>query len=74
MPVENTGNNDERPEQARKPGRKPPGQFISDDLEEQTARFLEAVKGLAQRRKQRENEEGHGPPPRPGGPQRSSRR
>jgi hypothetical protein len=73
MPVENTGN-DEQPPKMREPGEKPPGQFVSDDLEEQTARFLEAVKGLAERRKQRERKGGQGPPPRPGGSQRSRRR
>jgi len=52
--------------------RKVPGQFVSDELEEQTARFLEEVKELAERRKARESEEGSGPPPR--GAQRSSRR
>jgi hypothetical protein len=55
------------------PGRKPPGHFVSDELEEQTARFIENVKGLAQRRDARQSEEGPGPPPR-GGAQRSSRR
>jgi hypothetical protein len=73
MPVENIGNNDKQEKETDKSRTKPPGQFISDDLEEQTARFLEAVKGLAQRR-QRQREERGGPPPRPGGPQRSSRR
>ena len=55
-----------------KSGRKPPGHFVSDELEEQTARFIEDVKGLAQRRNARQSEEGPGPPP--GGAQRSSRR
>jgi hypothetical protein len=52
-------------------GAKPPGQFVSDELEEQTARFLEDVKGLAKRRKD-QAEDSPGPPPRGG--QRSSRR
>jgi hypothetical protein len=52
---------------------KPPGQFVSDELKEQTARFLEDVKGLAKRRRERTAKDGPGPPPR-GGSQRSSRR
>jgi hypothetical protein len=55
--------------------RKLPGQFISNELEEQTARFIEDVKGLAQRRKARESDKRSGPPPRGGGGgQRSSLR
>jgi hypothetical protein len=58
-----------------KPGGRPPGQFVSNDFEEQTARFIQEVKGLAQRRKELEAEEGLGPPPpHPGGNQRSRRR
>jgi hypothetical protein len=53
-------------------GAKPPGEFVSNELEEQTARFIEDVKGLAKRRKERSAEEGPGPPPRGG--QRSRRR
>jgi hypothetical protein len=71
--VENTSNNSQHHDNKDKPGRKPPGQFISDELEEQTARFIEHVKGLAQRRKANQTEEGSGPPPR-GDAQRSSRR
>ena len=56
------------------PDGKPPGQFVSNDLEQQTARFIEEVKDLAERRKQREAEDRQGPPPRPGGGQRSRRR
>jgi len=56
-----------------KSGRKPPGHFVSDELAEQTARFIEDVKGLARRRNERQSDEGPGPPPR-GGAQRSSRR
>ena len=57
-----------------KSGDKPPGQFVSDELKEQTARFLEDVKGLAKRRKESAAEDTPGPPPRGGGGQRSSRR
>jgi hypothetical protein len=71
-PVENSGNNRHEQEETPGPGAKPPGQFVSDELEEQTARFLEDVKGLAKRRKDQEAEDSPGPPPRGG--QRSSRR
>jgi hypothetical protein len=71
-PVENSGNNASEHEKRDKAGRKPPGQFVSDELEEQTARFIEGVKGLAQRRRKRASEETSGPPP-PGGGQRSRR-
>lgn len=72
MPVENSGNNASEQEKTDKTGGKPPGQFVSDELEEQTARFIEGVKGLAKRRKQLASEDTSGPPP-PGGAQRSSR-
>jgi hypothetical protein len=71
-PVENSGNNHHEQEKTRRSGAKPPGQFVSDELAEQTARFLEDVKGLAKRRKDQAAEDGPGPPPRGG--QRSSRR
>ena len=70
--VENTGKNSNNHDKRDKSAQKPPGQFISDELEEQTARFIEDVKGLAERRKAREAEDSSGPPPRGGG-QRSSR-
>jgi hypothetical protein len=72
-PVENSGNNREKQEKTEKSGGKPPGQFVSDELKEQTARFLEDVKGLAKRRKESAAEDTPGPPPRGGG-QRSRRR
>lgn len=53
--------------------KKPPGQFVNDELEEQTMRFLEEVKGLAKRRRKASEEDQLGPPPS-GGRQRSSRR
>jgi len=57
------------------PPQKLPGQFISNELEEQTAPFIEDVKGLARRRKAREFDKRSGPPPRGGGGgQRSSLR
>ena len=71
-PVENPGNSPHEQEKMPRSGAKPPGQFVSDELEEQTARFLEDVKGLAKRRKDQAAEDSPGPPPRDG--QRSSRR
>jgi hypothetical protein len=65
-----------KPEKQEKPptssGAKPPGQFVSNELEEHTARFIEDVKGLARRRKEHAADEGPGPPPPAG--QRSKRR
>lgn len=52
---------------------KPPGLFVSNDLEEQTARFLEEVKDLAKRRKDLAAKERDGPPPLPREDQRSRR-
>jgi hypothetical protein len=60
-----------RDESPKKPG-KPPGQFISNELEEQTARFLREIKGLAKRRNEARAEETPGPPP--SRDQRSKRR
>ncbi|MGH3081672.1 MAG: hypothetical protein ACRDNH_11145 [Gaiellaceae bacterium] len=56
------------------PHGRPPGQFVSNDLEEQTARFIAEVKDLAQRRREIAAKERRGPPPQTGGSQRSSRR
>jgi hypothetical protein len=69
---------DKPPKEPAKSGksvRKPPGQFISDELEAQTARFIEEVKGLARRRKSSAARTKRGlPPPRDDPDQRSSRR
>jgi hypothetical protein len=46
-----------------KPG-KPPGEFVNDELEAQTKRFLEDIKGLAKRRREALPEEQPGPPRR----------
>ena len=74
-PVEKPDNNDSKRDQPDKSGAKPPGQFVSDELEEQTARFIEEVKGLARRRKGVEDDDKPRlPPPRPGGAQRPRRR
>jgi hypothetical protein len=42
---------------------RPPGQFISDQLAAETARFIEEVKELARRRRAAEQERGLPPPP-----------
>lgn len=73
-PVENNHNKREQQDRPDEPPSRPPGQFVTNDLEEQTARFIEAVRGLARRRQERESGETYGPPPRSGGSQRSSRR
>ncbi len=61
--MENSGNSRKKQEKTDKSGRKPPGEFVSDELEEQTARFIETVKTLAQRRRERDAAEREGPPP-----------
>ena len=65
MPVENSEDEAREPHTSGKPGEKPPGHFVTDELKEQTAQFLEQVKGLARRRKKSEAEElaKGGPPP-----------
>ena len=42
---------------------KPPGEFVTDELEAHTKRFLKEVKGLAKRRREAAAEEQVGPPP-----------
>ena len=71
--MEKSGNNRNQQDKADKPAAPPPGQFISEDLERQTARFIDEVKELAKRRKKRAAEERHGPP-KPDDDQRSRRR
>lgn len=71
-PVEKPEKNPHNQEKPGKPGPKPPGQFVTSEFEEQTARFIEDVKGLAERRRLLEEVESQGPPPR-GGNQRSRR-
>lgn len=73
-PVEKPENSPKKQDKTDKSAGKPPGQFVSNDLEQHTARFIEGVKDLARRRKEVEAEEKQGPPPRPGGNQRSRRR
>jgi hypothetical protein len=60
----------EKPEDTQKPHKhekpsvkKPPGQFVSDELESHTKRFLEEVKGLAKRRREAPDDELRLPPP-----------
>jgi hypothetical protein len=71
--VEKSGKNREQQDKADKPAVPPPGEFISDDLERQTARFIDEIKELANRRKKRAAEQRHGPP-KPDDDQRSRRR
>lgn len=74
MPVENSEDDAREPNASGNPGQKPPGEFVSGELEEQTARFLEDVKGLARRRRKSEAEEhAKGGPPPPNPDQRSRR-
>jgi hypothetical protein len=63
-PVEKSGKNTQSGQKRENSGVKPPGQFVSDELEEQTARFIEDVKGRAKRRSKNHADEPHGPPPR----------
>jgi hypothetical protein len=70
--VEKSGKNRKQHDEAENSA-PPPGQFVSDDLQRETARFIDEVKKLARRRKERAAEERHGPP-RPDDDQRSRRR
>jgi hypothetical protein len=73
--VENGEKHPENLDKSARSKRKPPGQFISDELEAETARFIEQAKGLARRRQRIATEPKPGlPPPRGEGDQRSSRR
>jgi hypothetical protein len=69
MSVEKPENDSEERHSRNDPGQKPPGQFVSDDLEQQTARFLEQVKRLGRHRQEVEAaEEAKGGPPPPDQP------
>jgi hypothetical protein len=72
-PVEKSGKNRKQQDKADKSAASPPGQFISADLERETARFIDEVKELAKRRKKPSAEERLGPP-EPEDDQRSRRR
>jgi hypothetical protein len=71
-PVENSDDTQKPHKQEEGSVKKPPGEFVSDELEEHTKRFLEEVKGRAKRRREA-TDEGGGPPP-PSERQRSRRR
>jgi hypothetical protein len=71
-PVENSKDTQKPHKHEEGDVKKPPGQFISDELEQHTKRFLEEVKGLAKRRREA-SEDNPGLPP-PSKRQRSRRR
>jgi hypothetical protein len=71
--VENSKDSQKPRKQKEADVEKPPGEFVTDELEAQTKRFLEEVKGLAKRRREA-SEDNPGPPPPPNDPQRSRRR
>jgi hypothetical protein len=74
-PVEKKDKDTQKPAKSGKSVKKPPGQFISEELEAETARFIEEVKDLAKRRKSTAAQPKRGlPPPRDDPDQRSSRR
>jgi hypothetical protein len=71
-PVENSDNTQKPHKHEEGSAKKPPGEFVSDELEAHTKRFLDEVKGRAKRRS-KASEESAGPPP-PSEDQRSRRR
>lgn len=71
-PVENSENPGKPPPDDDDGVKKPPGEFVNDELEKQTKRFLQEVKDLARRRREAEDDVEPGPPPGP--VQRSRRR
>jgi hypothetical protein len=71
-PVENSNDTQKPHKHEEGSVKKPPGEFVSDELEEHTKRFLEEAKGRAKRRREA-SEESPGPPP-PDERQRSRRR
>jgi hypothetical protein len=71
-PVENSKKTQKPHKHEEGGAEKPPGEFVSDELEEHTKRFLEEVKGRAKRRREA-SDESDGPPP-PSERQRSRRR
>ncbi len=62
-PVENSKHNPKPSDSDDRTAEKPPGEFVTDELEAHTKRFLEEVKGLAKRRREAAAEEQVGPPP-----------
>jgi len=71
-PVENSMDTEKGRNHDDPAPRKPPGEFVTDELEAQTKRFLEEVKGLTKRRREAAADDQAGPPPPDG--QRSRRR
>jgi hypothetical protein len=63
-PVENLKDAPKPPNEHDPARKKPPGEFVNDELEQHTKRFLEEVKGLAKRRREAASEDQPGPPPR----------
>ena len=61
--VENLDNTQKPHKHEERSVKKPPGQFVSDELESHTKRFLEEVKGLAKRRRETPDDELRLPPP-----------
>jgi hypothetical protein len=51
--------------QRRRDEKTPPGDFVSDDLRDETARFIDEVKRQIQRRREPNGEPKLGPPRRP---------
>lgn len=62
-PVENSHDTPKSRNRDDPAAEKPPGEFVTDELEAHTKRFLEEVKGLAKRRREAAAEEQTGPPP-----------
>ncbi len=62
-PVEKSLNTPDPHNDGDPAAKKPPGEFLSDELEEQTKRFVEDAKGLAKRRREAATQEASGPPP-----------
>ena len=62
-PVENSKNTQKPHKHEESCVRKPPGEFVSAELEEHTKRFLEEAKGLAKRRREASDKSPGLPPP-----------
>jgi hypothetical protein len=62
-PVENSKDTRDSRSNEVSEARKPPGEFVNDELEAHTKRFLEEVKGLAKRRREAADDRSGPPPP-----------
>lgn len=62
-PVENSDDTPKSRNRDDPAAGKPPGEFVTDELEEHTKRFVQEAKGLAKRRREATAEEQTGPPP-----------